>query len=91
MVVTTRNRVSDVSPYSKSVDEGATLGLEIMSFGRPADAKFFDCELQLTGKHLLYTIRLDHDWLFFSVQLMDRAESERRLGRIERIDLSRHL
>jgi hypothetical protein len=42
-----------------------TLGLEIMTFGRPADAKFFDCELTLTGKHLLYSVRLDHDWLFF--------------------------
>ena len=55
------------------------IGLELISCGKPADAKFIDCELVLSGKHLLYSIVLDHDWLFFGVALLDRADPLERL------------
>lgn len=56
-----------------------THGLEVMSFGRPAVSKFYACKLESTGKHLLYDITLDHNWILFSVRLMDRADPPEQL------------
>jgi hypothetical protein len=57
-----------------------TLGLEVLSFGRPATAKYYECELQLSGRHLLYIIRLDHNWLLVSAALMDKGDAPEFLG-----------
>jgi hypothetical protein len=56
-----------------------TLGLEVLSFGRPAVSKHYACKLELTGRFLLYDITLDHDWLNFSVALLDRADPPEEL------------
>ena len=50
------------------------LGLEVETFGRPADAKHYDCELVLSGRHLQYTVRLDHQWILFGIALLDRGD-----------------
>ncbi len=50
------------------------LGLEVISFGRPAVSKHYACKLELTGRFLLYDLTLDHDWLNFSAALLDRAD-----------------
>jgi hypothetical protein len=51
-----------------------TVGLEVLSFGRSACAKHYECELVLTGRFLEYVVRLDHDRVFVLVALMDKGD-----------------
>ena len=51
-----------------------TCGLEVQSFGRSATAPKHSCLLEMTGRHLAYSILLDGGWVFLSASLMDKAD-----------------
>ena len=56
------------------------LNLQVEFFGRPAVSKhFFDCELSMSGRHLLYIIRLDHSWIVLFAQLLDKGDAAEHL------------
>ena len=49
-----------------------TLGTEVLSIGRPANAKE-DCILEMTGRAFFYWIALKGTWVWVSVCPLDEA------------------
>jgi hypothetical protein len=53
-----------------------TCGLEVESFGRTGLARKDTCLLEMSGKHLAYTVLLDGGWIFIGAQEMDRGDAQ---------------
>jgi hypothetical protein len=54
-------------------------GLETLNIGRGALDRKDSCTLELSGRHLFYSVLLDGGFVFLSVQPMDCGDSLERL------------
>jgi hypothetical protein len=54
-------------------------GLEVLNIGRAGLDRKDSCTLELSGRHLFYTVFLDGGWVFLSAQPMDGVDSPERL------------
>jgi hypothetical protein len=51
-----------------------TLGMEVLFIGRHGLDRKDTCYLEVCGRHLFYSIKLDGGWVFLSAQLLDAID-----------------
>jgi hypothetical protein len=56
------------------------LDLEVLSCGRAGLAPKDSCNLELTGKHLLFDLTIEGGFIFLSAQLLDRGDPPESLA-----------